>query len=94
MSEEPLVDPAAADVLIPLDEWPTVEPEPVPKVTSNERRRQKRLDAKWTAREDEARRYAEDVARATEGLEGDALTAWCAAMEEWNDAVAGGPRHA
>lgn len=92
--EEPLVDPASEAVLIPLDEWPVVHPEPAPEVSAEQARREEQLNAEWTAQEQECRAYLEAVGTATAGLGEDEVNAYCRELEAWNDAVAGGPRHA
>lgn len=74
--------------MIPLDEWPIVAPEEVPKVSARQKAREDAANAAWTAREVEVRTYFEAVAEATKDLKSDdEVNEYCFRLEEWNAAV-------
>jgi hypothetical protein len=73
--------------MIPLDEWPVVEPEEVPKVSAKQLKHEQAQNDAWTAREREAYQYLKDMGDATNGMGEDEVNEFCAQMEEWNEAV-------
>lgn len=94
MAEELIVDPASEAVLVPLDQWPTVEPEPMPEVSAARLEADKKAMDEYWALEAEVRAYAQAVGDATAGMGEAEVNAYCRELEAWNDAVAGEPRHA